>query len=141
MKRGTAKAVKLGMRMLKWLEENEERDGINSYNCNYIFIENYDRQRFPVRFTGNLVHHKEAAKFKKAFPEIGKLTRSNIGQTMSFKGNSELIGIPLEVTLQGITGLPNNCRVETVKVWQDERTVITKAGYIEESNIVCNNAS
>ena len=139
MKRGTTKAVKLGMRMLKWLEDNEDKDSPSSWNSHDIRIDSYGKNEFSVSVNGRLKSHKTAAKFKKAFPELGKLVRSNLGGAMSFRGNCRALGVPLEVWLMGITELPKNCKIEKKEVWHDKETVVTEAGYRTTEKIVCSN--
>ena len=134
MKRGTAKAVKLGMKMLKWLEENDDRSEKNFRTAHALQIRS--GKDSDVVVTGWMKSHRTANKFKKAFQELSKLERSSSGPELSYKGNAHMLGIPLEVRIYGVTVLPRNCKVEESKVWHDE--VKFPAGFRTEKKVVCN---
>ena len=140
MKRGTAKAIKLGLKMIKWLEENDDRskDKRSQWTSPNLDVYSHKDDEFAVRMSGYLKSHRTAVKFKKAFPELEKLERHNSSDTIYFTGNAELAGYSLEIFLSGITVLPANCEIVVKNVWHEE--FITPAGYRKENTIVCNGA-
>ena len=131
MKRGTAKAVKLGMKMLKWLEENDDRK--NTWLDHTLQVRTGKDTHVIV--TGQLRSHRTVNRFKKAFQELSALKRGNYSGTLKYEGNTFMLSIPLEVSITGISVLPKTCRVEVKEVWHDK--TVYEGGYRIEKRVIC----
>ena len=142
MKRGTRKAVKLGMRMLRWLEENDDRKKEENdwlWQNHQLNITTRIDLDFVVLVSGHLKSHKTVNKFKREFGEISRLERDSYDDELVYRGDAGLVDIPLKVEISGISEMPKNCRVVTKRVWYNESTF--PARFVDEKSIVCNDAS
>lgn len=132
LKKGLRKALSLAYKMLKWLEENDDRDDSGSWSNNITVRANH------VRVRGYLKSFRTVHKFKREFKGLGKFERNSHGDRMDYE--LELTDIPLMISIEEVKVLPPSCKIVYKDVEVPEQYIegyVLKAHTKKVGKVVC----
>ena len=124
MKRGTRKALERGLKMMNYLESNDDRR----------FMPDLRLERGDVTIKGFFKSHKEVSKFKRYF-KIKRFDKSTFGDIMEYDMRESFVKASLYITLRIKGKLPPRCSIVKKEVWVDEH--VEEGHYITRTEIVC----
>lgn len=124
MKQGTKVAIKRALKMMDYLESNEDCRMTPDLRLN----------RGSIRVNGYFKSHREVFKFKKEF-EIKRFNKATFGGVMEYEIEERFVKVTLTIIL-GIKGhLPPTCQIVEKEIWVDEELV--EGHYETRTEIVC----
>ena len=125
MKQGTKVALKRALKMMDYLESNEEHRWLTP---------DLHLDSGSVSLRGYFKSHREVFKFKREF-EIKRFNKGTSGDVMEYETKERFVKAVLNISLEVKGLLPPTCQIVKREVWIDERVV--EGHYITQTEIVC----